>query len=79
MPIVIEIDVMLARRKRRSKDVAREIGISEVNFSLLKSGKVKGIRFETLARLCRVLDCDVSDLLRYVPDTEGAVQASVDA
>jgi len=61
--IEVTLDVMLARRKRRSKDLAAEIGMTEANLSLLKSGKVKGVRFETLARLCEALDCEPGDLL----------------
>ena len=61
--IIVTLDVMLARRKRRARDLAAEIGITEANLSLLKSGKVKGVRFETLARLCTALDCKPGDLL----------------
>lgn len=68
MPIVIELDVMLARRKVKSKDLAEHVGITEVNISLLKQGKVKGIRFETLDKICEFLDCQPGDLLVYVPD-----------
>ena len=68
MPIIVRLDVMLARRKMRSKDLAHRIGITEQNVSLLKSGKVKGVRFETLARICEVLDCQPGDLLEYEPD-----------
>jgi putative transcriptional regulator len=64
MRIVPTLDVMLARRKMRSKDLAEAIGITEANLSLLKSGKVKGVRFETLARICDVLDCEPGDLLQ---------------
>lgn len=67
MPIVIELDVMLARRKMRSKELAGLIGISEQNVSLLKSGKVKGVRFETLEKICEVLDCQPGDILAYRP------------
>lgn len=63
LEIVVRLDVMLARRKRRARDVAAEIGMTEANFSLLKSGKVKGVRFETLAKLCEALDCTPGDLL----------------
>lgn len=71
MAIVVNLDVMLARRKMRSRELAAAIGISEVNLSLLKSGKVKGIRFETLASICRVLECQPGDLLEYrEPDAE---------
>ncbi len=68
MAIIIRLDVMLARRKMRSKDLAQRIGITEQNVSLLKSGKVKGVRFETLNRICEVLDCQPGDLLEYEPD-----------
>lgn len=70
MPIVIELDVMLARRKMRSKELAERIGITEQNVSLLKSGKVKGVRFETLERICEVLDCQPGDILIYQPDED---------
>ncbi|WP_306150057.1 MULTISPECIES: helix-turn-helix transcriptional regulator [unclassified Roseibium] len=65
MPIIIELDVMLARRKMRSKELAERIGITEQNVSLLKSGKVKGVRFETLEKICEVLDCQPGDILVY--------------
>jgi putative transcriptional regulator len=68
MAIVIRLDVMMARRKVRSNVLARAIGITEPNLSLLKSGKVKGLRFSTLEAICRVLDCQPGDLLEYVPD-----------
>ena len=71
MAIRVELDVMLARRKLRSKDLARAIGITEANLSLLKSGKVKGIRFATLEAICRHLRCQPGDLLAYVPDVAG--------
>ena len=65
MPIVVNLDVMLARRKMRSKELAERIGISEPNVSLLKSGKVRGVRFETLAKICEALDCQPGDILEY--------------
>ncbi|MFM7001854.1 MAG: helix-turn-helix domain-containing protein [Limnohabitans sp.] len=65
MPIVVELDLMLARRKMRSRDLAEKIGISETNLSLLKSGKVKGVRFDTLSKICSVLQCQPGDLLRH--------------
>jgi len=61
--IVVRLDVMLARRKMTGRDLAREVGISEQNISLLRAGRVKGIRFETLARICGVLDCTPGDIL----------------
>jgi putative transcriptional regulator len=69
MPIVVQLDLMLARRKMRSRDLAAAVGITEVNISLLKSGKVKGVRFDTLERICEVLQCQPGELLVYEPDT----------
>lgn len=66
--IIVRLDVMLARRKMRSRELAERIGITEQNLSLLKSGKVKGIRFETLAKICAVLDCQPGDLLEAEVD-----------
>ena len=63
--IVVTLDVMLAKRKMRSKELAGYIGITEQNLSLLKSGKVKGIRFQTLAKICEALDCQPGDILKY--------------
>jgi len=63
MPIVVQLDLMLARRKMRSRELAAAVGITEVNISLLKSGKVKGVRFDTLERICEVLQCQPGDLL----------------
>jgi putative transcriptional regulator len=68
MPIVVRLDVMMARRKVRSNVLARAIGITEANLSLLKSGKVKGLRFSTLDAICRILECQPGDLLEFVPD-----------
>ena len=65
--IEVTLDVMLARRKIRSKELAAEIGMTEANLSLLKSGKVKGVRFDTLIRLCDALDCTPGDILEYAP------------
>ncbi len=67
MPIVVNLDVMLARRKIRSRELAERVGITEQNISLLKSGKVRGVRFDTLARICEVLQCQPGDLLEYRP------------
>ena len=63
MQIIVRLDVMLARRKMTSRDLAEQIGITEQNLSLLKSGKVKGVRFETLAKICTALGCQPGDLL----------------
>ncbi|MEM8754105.1 MAG: helix-turn-helix transcriptional regulator [Pseudomonadota bacterium] len=68
MGIVVTLDQMLARRKVRSKALAAEIGITEANLSLLKQGRVKGVRFETLAKICDALDCQPGDLLTYAKD-----------
>ena len=65
--IVVQLDVMLAKRKMRSKELAERIGFTEANISLLKSGKVKGVRFETLEKICEVLQCQPGDLLEYKP------------
>jgi putative transcriptional regulator len=72
MPIIVNLDVMLAKRKMRSKELAERIGITEPNVSLLKSGKVRGMRFDTLARICAALNCQPGDLLEYQPDTDVA-------
>jgi putative transcriptional regulator len=63
--IVVNLDVMLAKRKMRSKELAERIGITEANLSLLKSGKVKGVRFETMDKICEILECQPGDLLEY--------------
>jgi len=70
MQIIVRLDVMLALRKMKSKDLADRVGITVQNMSLLKSGKVKGVRFETLARICKVLECQPGDLLEAVPSGE---------
>ena len=70
MPIIVNLDVMLARRKMRSKELAERIGITEQNVSLLKSGKVKGVRLETLEQICAVLECQPGDILEYRSDAE---------
>jgi len=70
MPITIRLDVMLAARKVRSKDLAAAIGITEQNLSLLKQGKVRGIRFATLDAICRYLECQPGDLLEFSNDVD---------
>ncbi len=74
MPIVVNLDVMLAKRKMRSRELAELVGITEQNISLLKSGKVKGLRFETLESICKVLQCQPGDILEFVnqPDAPSA-------
>ena len=68
MAIVVNIDVMLARRKMSSGELAEKIGISATNLSILKTGKAKAVRFSTLEALCRALDCQPGDILEYRPD-----------
>jgi putative transcriptional regulator len=68
MAIVVNLDVMLAKRKMRSKELAEIVGITEANLSLLKSGHVKGVRFATLEKICAALACQPGDLLEYKPD-----------
>ncbi len=70
MSIVVHLDVMLARRKMRSRELADHVGITEQNISLLKSGKVRGVRFDTLEQICKVLQCQPGDLLEYRPDDD---------
>ena len=70
MPIIVQLDIMLARRKVKSKTLAEQMGITEANLSLLKQGKVKGVRFETLEKICAFLECQPGDLLAYVADSE---------
>ncbi len=68
MPIIIRLDVLLAQKKMKSRELAGLIGITEQNLSLLKSGKVKSIRFDTLQRICEVLSCQPGDVLEYSPE-----------
>lgn len=72
MPIIVRLDVMLALRKMRAKDLAAAIGITEANLSLLRTGKVKGVRFETLARICVALECKPGDILDFTEGPEDA-------
>ena len=78
MAIIVNLDVMLARRKMRSKELAEIVGITEANLSLLKSGKVKGIRFSTLENICRSLNCQPGDILEFRPDEAGAGNMDAD-
>ena len=72
MAIIVNLDVMLARRKMRSRELAERIGIAEQNVSLLKSGKVKGVCFDTLEKICEILNCQPGDILEYRPGDEPA-------
>ena len=65
MPIIVNVDVMLAKRKMKSKDLADAIGITVANLSILKTGKAKAVRFSTLAAICKELDCQPGDILEY--------------
>lgn len=68
MPIIINLDVMLARRKMRSNELAERIGLTTVNLSILKTGKVKAIRFSTLEAICKELDCQPGDILEFIKE-----------
>lgn len=72
MPIIVQLDIMLARRKVKSKDLAEHVGITEANMSLLKQGRVKGVRFDTLEKICDYLQCQPGDLLVYEPQSDRA-------
>ncbi len=65
MPIIVNLDIILAKRKMKSKELAEKIGITTANLSILKSGKAKAIRFSTLEAICEALDCQPSDILEY--------------
>ncbi len=73
MAIIVNVDVMLAKRKMRSKELAERVGISEANLSILKTGKAKAIRFSTLNSICHHLNCQPGDILEYIKD-EGEVE-----
>jgi putative transcriptional regulator len=70
MPIEVNLDVMIAKRKMKGKALAAKVGITEQNLSLLRTGKVKGVRFSTLEKICQVLECQPGDLLEYLPEYE---------
>ena len=72
MPIIINIDVMLARRKMSSGELADRIGITPANLSILKCGKAKAIRISTMESICRALDCQPGDILEFRPEEEEA-------
>ena len=67
MPIILNLDVMLARRKMRSNELAARIGITTANLSILKTGKAQAVRFSTLEAICAVLECQPGDILEYRP------------
>lgn len=68
MPIIVNVDVMLAKRKMQSKELAEILGITAANLSILKTGKAKGIRFDTLEAICKALNCQPGDVLEYVEE-----------
>jgi putative transcriptional regulator len=68
MAIIVNLDVMLAKRKMRSKELSEIIGITTANLSILKSGKAKAVRFSTLEAICKALDCQPADILEYTED-----------
>lgn len=70
MPIIVNVDIMLAKRKMSSGELAEKVGITQANLSILKTGKAKAVRFSTLAALCKVLDCQPGDILEYQPGEE---------
>ena len=72
MAIIVKLDVVLADRKVKSKDLAEHVGITEANMSLLKQGKVKGMRFDTLERICEYLHCQPGDILKFSRETDPA-------
>lgn len=68
MPIIINVDVMLAKRKMQSQELAEKIGITQANLSILKTGKAKALKLSTLESICKILDCQPGDLLEYVKE-----------
>ena len=68
MPIIVNLDVMLAKRKMRSNELAERIGITTANLSILKTGKAKAIRLSTLQQICEILECQPGDIMEYVPE-----------
>jgi putative transcriptional regulator len=70
MPIVVNLDVMLARRKMSLTELSERVGITIANMSILKSGKAKAIRFSTLEEICKILECQPGDILEYMDDTD---------
>lgn len=70
MAIIINLDVMMAKRKKSLQDLAAEVDITNANLSILKNNKARAVRFTTLDAICKALDCQVGDILEYVPDEE---------
>ncbi len=78
MPIIVDIDVMLAKRKMAVGELADQVGITAANIAVLKNGRAKAVRFTTLAALCQVLDCQPGDLLRWEPAQSADVDIPTD-
>ncbi len=76
MPVIVTLDVMLARRKMKARELAALVGITEQNLSLLRTGKVRGVRFATLEKICAALDCKPGDILDFQPGDEAEVFAA---
>ncbi|MBC3862771.1 helix-turn-helix transcriptional regulator [Undibacterium jejuense] len=74
MPIIVNLDVVLAQRKMRLNTLSAIVGITVQNLSVLKTGKAKAIRFDTLEKICAILNCQPGDILAYTPDTNGVTQ-----
>lgn len=70
MPIIINLDVMLAKRKMRSNELAEKVGITTANLSILKTGKAKAIRFSTLEMICEILQCQPGDIMEYIDENK---------
>lgn len=79
MPIRVTLDEVITRRGLKAKELATRVGISETQLSLFRSGKVRGIRFRTLAKLCLVLECQPGDLLDYLVDTDDLLEETDEA
>lgn len=77
MAIIVNLDVMLARRKMPSMELAERIGITQANLSILKTGKAKAIRFSTLDAICKALDCQPGDILEFCDDAEADVADAI--
>ena len=73
MPIIINLDVVMAKRKRNLTDLANEVDITLANLSILKNSKAKAIRFSTLEAICKALDCQPGDIIEYIPEEEDSV------
>lgn len=75
MPIVVNLDILLVQKKKKLGELAEEVGITLSNLSILKTGKARAIRFSTLSKICKALDCEVGDILKYIPGDEGDEEA----